>query len=216
MKNNYFYKLCKVIGWPVLFWASQFLLLFLIYLVYSLFGNLDEFNIFINHHSYIVGFLNVVILLPVFYKKYKIYKKENNKVKEPIKIILIALLSSLVLNEIILLIKIFLNVEMNANLDIFLLINTIIIGPILEELLFRGIVFNQLLEFNSEKKALIITTVIFAIMHGNLLTMIYTFIMGYILNILYVKQKNLKVPILFHITINFVSSFIIPFIYTVI
>lgn len=216
MKNNYFYKLCKTIGWPVLFWASQFLLLFLIYLVYSLFGNLDEFNIFINNHSYIVGFLNVAILLPIFYKKYQIYEKENIKIKKPIKIVLIALLSSLVLNEIILLIKIFLNTEMTINLNIFLLINTIIIGPILEELLFRGIVFNKLLEFNSEKKSLIITTTIFAIMHGNLLTIIYTFIMGYILNTLYIKQKTLKAPILFHITINFVSAFIIPFIYTVI
>lgn len=213
MKNNYFYKLCKVIGWPVLFWTSQFLLLFLIYLVYSLFGNLDEFSIFISNHSYIVAFFNITILLPVFYKKYQIYKIENNKIKEPIKIFLIALILSLILNEIILLIKFFLKFEMVANLNIFLLINTIIIGPILEELLFRGIVFNKLREFNNEKRAIIITTVIFAIMHGNLLSIIYTFIMGYILNIIYIKQKTLKAPILFHVTINFVSSFIIPFIY---
>ena len=99
MKNNYFYKLCKVIGWPVLFWASQFLLLFLIFLVYSLLTNSNEFANFINYHSYIIGFLNVVIFLPIFYKKYKKYcPKDQNKINQPIKIILVAVLTSSALN----------------------------------------------------------------------------------------------------------------------
>lgn len=216
MKNNYFYKLLKVISWPVLFGLGQFLLLLLIGGIYSIFYPVDEFANFIQKNSYLVGIINVAIFIPLFYKKYQTYSKKEEKIKYPIKIILIALLVSSFLNEIILLIKIVLKIEMEANLNLYLLINTIIIGPILEEYLFRGIVLNELLLFNKEKKSIYIASFIFAFMHGNILTILYTFIIGILLNHLYLKEKTIKAPILFHITINFVSSFIIPFLYVVI
>ena len=78
-----------------------------------------------------------------------------------------------------------------------------LLGPILEELLYRGIVYNKLLTFNSHKKACIITSIMFSIMHfPNIITMIYTFILSFIMIYLYDKYKTLHAPIIFHIAIN--------------
>lgn len=83
------------------------------------------------------------------------------------------------------------------------LLSSGIIGPILEELLFRGIVYNKLLTFNNHKKACIITSIMFSIMHfPNIITMIYTFILSFIMIYLYDKYKSLHAPIIFHIAIN--------------
>ena len=214
MKNKNFSKYLKILVWPVLFWIGQFLLLLLVEILYSQYHSLDNFSDFINENSYIIGILNIVIFLPIFYHKYQCYQNNyTEKLKHPIFIILIAILISSFLNEIILIIKVFLNVEMTANLNIYLLINTILIGPILEEYLFRGIVFNQLLEFNSEKKSIYLTTLLFAIMHGNIFSILYAFIVGIFLNGFYLKERTMKANILFHIVINFISSFIIPWIY---
>lgn len=217
MKNSYIVQFLKVINWPILFWVGQFLLLIAVGFVYSLFNNMDFFSQFINNNSYIIGFLNILTFLPIFYKQYQKYQNQyQEKIKYPVKIILLGIFLSAFLNEIILIIKILLKVDMTINLNIFFLLNTILIGPILEELLFRGIVFNQLLQFNSKKKAICLTTIIFSLMHGNLISILYALMMGYILNIIYLKEKTLKAPILFHITINFVASFLIPIIYILI
>ena len=83
------------------------------------------------------------------------------------------------------------------------LLSSGIIGPILEELLFRGIVYNKLLTFNNHKKACIITSIMFSLMHfPNIITMIYTLILSFIMIYLYDKYKSLYAPIIFHIAIN--------------
>ncbi len=217
MKNNYIAQFLKVISWPILFWIGQFLLLILIGFAYCLFQNIDSFPQFINQNSYIVSFFNMIIFFPIFYRKYKKYQeKYQEKIRYPLKIVLFGIFISAFLNELILIIKILLKIEMTVNLNIFLLLNTVLIGPILEEILFRGIVFNQLLEFNSEKKSIFLTTLIFSLIHGNILSILYTFIVGYFLNIIYLRERTLKASILFHITINFVASFLIPLIYVLV
>lgn len=211
MKNNYLKNFLKVIYWPILFTIGHFLILFAIELVYICFDDIKNFSNFLNNHSYIVAILNIIILLPIFkkqYKKYQINYKQN--IKDIHKIIILGIVLSLIINIILLVFKPLEN--LSTEISIFLILNTCIVGPILEEYVFRGIVFNKLLEFNNKKESILITTTIFALIHGNILNIIYAFIMGLIMNIIYIKYKNIKMPIIYHITINITATVILPII----
>ena len=85
---------------------------------------------------------------------------------------------------------------------IILIISSGIVGPILEELLFRGIVYNDLKKFNMVKQSMILCTIIFAIFHGSISQIIYAYIIGYVLIYLYKYTNNLIYPITFHIISN--------------
>ena len=148
-------------------------------------------------------------------KKYDKYKnKYTNDLQDITKIIVFGILLSYILNGIIFIIKYFLNIEINdPNFNIFYIINIAIIGPILEEYVFRGIVFNELSQFNDEKKACFISVILFSLFHiGGILNIIYAFIMGFILNNIYTNYKNINENIIFHISINITSSLFFPLI----
>ena len=199
-------KYLKVISWPILFSIGQVLILIALKLIL----NVDDFALFINNNSYIISILNLIIFLPIFIKIYQKYEGNyQGKIKDAFKLMLIGFSLSLFLNIIIYLI----NRNNNVNLNIFYILNIAIVGPILEEYLFRGIVYNRLLEFNDNKKSYIISVIIFSLMHiKSIINMIYAFIMGLILNKIYIEQKTLKSSILFHIVINTTSSVIFPLI----
>ena len=78
-----------------------------------------------------------------------------------------------------------------------------ILAPIVEEFIFRYFIINQ---FKSKglKKAIIISSIAFGLMHMNLIQSTYAFILGLILGYLYTKNNefNLIRCILFHITVN--------------
>ena len=65
-------------------------------------------------------------------------------------------------------------------------------------------------DIEEEKTAIILTTLIFSIMHFELSQIIYTLIVGYFLTYLYSKTNNLKTSIISHITINTATILLIP------
>lgn len=76
------------------------------------------------------------------------------------------------------------------------------IGPILEETLFRGLLYMPLLRKTGRPVALILTSIIFAEQHFHLLPGIRIFIVGIILAWLYDRRGSLIDSIMFHIFIN--------------
>ena len=92
------------------------------------------------------------------------------------------------------------------------IISSGICGPIIEELIFRGIIYNKLKEFNKKKFSIILTSVIFGLIHGNIINSIYAFIVSFILIKLYDKYKTLKAPILMHIFLNTTIIIFLPLI----
>lgn len=82
------------------------------------------------------------------------------------------------------------------------IIVTSIVGPILEEIVFRKIIFGALYNrFNFLISALI-SSVIFAVAHNDLEhTLLYT-AMGLTFSFLYVKTKRIIVPIFAHVAMN--------------
>jgi len=92
------------------------------------------------------------------------------------------------------------------------IISTVLLGPIIEELLFRGVIYNNLKLKYSIKKSMIITTILFSLSHFTLIQIIYTLIFGMFLNKVYEKYQNIKYVIILHMVSNLVTTLISLFI----
>lgn len=88
---------------------------------------------------------------------------------------------------------------------IFEFIAMVIIAPLLEEILFRGIIFARLREYMSYKMAIVISALIFGIIHGNVVQGVYAFIIGICLAYIYEQYNNLLAAVIFHMSANLMS-----------
>ncbi len=77
-----------------------------------------------------------------------------------------------------------------------------LIIPVFEEVLFRGLIFNELRAAMRLWPALLLQALIFAIFHLNLLQFIYTLPAGILLGVLYVRWNSLWAPIAIHVAWN--------------
>jgi len=98
---------------------------------------------------------------------------------------------------------------------IILIMNIVILGPILEELFHRGIVFNYLRNKYSPVLTIMISGFLFALVHGNILLIASTLISGIVFAFVYYKTEDIKYPILLHSLVN-LFPFIIPYIFLLI
>lgn len=80
-----------------------------------------------------------------------------------------------------------------------------VLAPICEELVFRGLMFKRLRAQTSFVLAALYSTIVFAVIHGNMVQMVYAFVMGMVFAYAYEKYGSVKAPILAHITANMVS-----------
>jgi len=88
-----------------------------------------------------------------------------------------------------------------------LLIMTVILAPILEEILFRGIIMKGML--NNKVKpvtAIIVSAFIFGVVHFNPWQFAGAMLLGLVLGLVYYKTKSLLMPILLHAFNNLVSA----------
>lgn len=84
----------------------------------------------------------------------------------------------------------------------------IVLGPILEELCFRGVTFG-FLEKSGVKPFLniLITGLLFGIMHMNLVQGIYASVLGFFLGYMRYKYRSLKITVVLHILFNFMGTY---------
>jgi len=85
------------------------------------------------------------------------------------------------------------------------LIYLVILAPVLEELIFRGLIQQRLRAQGKPEMAIILSTVLFSCYHGNMMLMIYAGILGLILAYSFEKYHNLLASILIHAGANMVS-----------
>ena len=85
----------------------------------------------------------------------------------------------------------------------------VIAAPVLEELLFRGVVLDGLLKNYDPRKAISFSALLFAIVHGNLAQGIGAFMIGLFIGWIYWKTGSVVPGILIHFTNNLVSYLII-------
>lgn len=81
-------------------------------------------------------------------------------------------------------------------------LGAIILAPLFEEIIFRGIVLRGLLSTYSPKKAIIYSAVIFGIIHGKPLQIWGAMVIGLFFGWIYYKTKNIGVTILLHLVLN--------------
>jgi len=84
--------------------------------------------------------------------------------------------------------------------------------PLVEEVIFRGYMLNRLLPHWGEKWSLFAVTLVFAVMHGTSIWVIYAFIMGWIIGKVSIIEDNIFYAIVLHIGFNLPSA-VIWFIY---
>ena len=87
-----------------------------------------------------------------------------------------------------------------------------IIGPIAEELLFRGIIYRRLRDYIGTAGAAVLSGVIFGAVHGNLVQGIYAGLFGIVMALLYEHYGTIWIVIVVHIVNNMLASFADPFI----
>lgn len=83
-----------------------------------------------------------------------------------------------------------------------------IIGPTVEELVFRGAILKKLLQQYSPVKAILISSLLFAVFHINPAQMLPAFLLGALLAWTYYKTASLIPAILMHIVNNSLSVYL--------
>lgn len=84
----------------------------------------------------------------------------------------------------------------------YLLIGIIALGPILEEIFFRGIILKGLLTRYKPGMAILISAMLFALAHGKPIQIIGAFPIGIILGSVYYKTKSIGLTTLGHSFVN--------------
>lgn len=179
------------------------ILLFIIASVYATY-NIDNLTNFINNYGGIILILTNITYIIYIIKKYRIKVNKYNLIDNYPKIYLFISIP-LFLNSLILLI----NNQKIPTINIYIaLFGSVIIGPILEELVFRYLIYNNLNKFNKKNTSIILSSLIFALVHNGFINIVYAFIIGTILTIIYSKNKNIKEVIILHMVANLMSLLI--------
>ncbi len=97
------------------------------------------------------------------------------------------------------------NLTFSYQNPIILILTTVIIGPIAEELTFRGLVQRRARVWLKPGTAIVVSSLIFGLAHMNMIQLIYAFGIGLLLGYLYEKSGNLIAPILAHMAANAVT-----------
>ncbi|MCD6163826.1 MAG: CPBP family intramembrane metalloprotease, partial [Candidatus Odinarchaeota archaeon] len=110
-------------------------------------------------------------------------------------------------------------IEINSKINIGYLVYGLLASlsvAFMEELVFRGYLFQNALLSLSENQAILISSIVFGLMHVfnpnvNFLAMIVISIIGALLAICYLKTQGLHFPIGLHFTWNFFEGYIYGF-----
>ena len=81
-------------------------------------------------------------------------------------------------------------------------LTAVVMAPVLEEIVFRGLVYTRLKKGLPQMMAAIMTSLIFGIAHGTIIWAIYTFIFGMILIWVFEKFQSLTASIVLHLAYN--------------
>lgn len=221
---KYIKNILKTLIWPIIFSVGHFLIEYIFVAIYNIKqkGTMtndafleyiktveyqDKLKNYINSNALIIVLITAVIFMPLLYKIFKKYKTKNNfKLKDIFIPILFGVSISLIYNILIFNLNNVIyftdNFEPSYLSILIQLLCTGIFGPIFEEFIFRGVVYNKLKEFNKPMSSIILCSVIFALFHTNIINAIYAFGVSFILIYLYEKYKTLKAPIIMHIALN--------------
>ena len=168
----------------------------------------------VNKYSNLVGLISALITIPIIYRfsKMEFLKDMRKKMtKSYLYLIPFAFLANTGLSRMISLlpsIDIFGNytkVEQNLFSGSIAIqaLSLIVIIPLMEEMIFRGLVYKRIKEYTgSIYTGAIVSSLMFGLYHFNLAQGIYGFLLGLIFIFVYEKYKNILAPIVMHMLCN--------------
>ena len=86
-------------------------------------------------------------------------------------------------------------------------LTAIVLAPLVEEILFRALLYPTIKELGYPRMALFGTALLFAAIHGSLMTMLPLFFLALAWTLLYEKTNTLLAPIVAHSVFNAVNFF---------
>ncbi|MBQ4100515.1 MAG: CPBP family intramembrane metalloprotease [Oscillospiraceae bacterium] len=86
----------------------------------------------------------------------------------------------------------------------------VILAPIIEEFICRKLIIDRTRKYG-EKTAILLSALVFGLLHGNLYQFFYAFGLGLIFAYIYVRTGRLRYSIIYHTIVNFIGSAIAPF-----
>jgi membrane protease YdiL (CAAX protease family) len=196
-------------------------------ILYALFGTLPQYLGYTLSPLYmastmVVGTLASIPVIIFFARKYNIEIRTEIRILDTKTIIFIIILSVVIfiLTPLIAHPVTFINKIAQNKINILIpgiqvfdisfiifSISKVFLGPIFEEIIFRGIIYKLLKRTYSTLFSVFFSSLLFTLVHFNYAgNGIIVFVYGVLFCLMYFKTKSLLAPIVFHILINFLSQ----------
>lgn len=220
--NKILFLILPILAIAFHFFATDILMYSVYYLFLKVLGiPKEQFMKF----SYLAETLVYVILIFIFFAIYRLNFKKNNHNRDnklSIKDAVISLIAgvgvsgfsflwTLLADKLPILQKSLesmneANKDLGNGSSLGIILIAVVAAPLIEEILFRGIVFQSIKKVIPLWMAVAISSVLFGAYHMNIVQAVYATFMGVVAAIIYEKKNNLIYPILVHVANNFVGA----------
>ncbi len=95
--------------------------------------------------------------------------------------------------------------------DVAVLVGLILYGvvsPFVEEVIFRGFLYGRMRVYMPKVWAVLISSMLFGVYHGNMVQGVYGFLMGLLFTMVYDRYKNFYLAVIMHAIANLVGYFV--------
>lgn len=161
--------------------------------------------------SFITQLAMLIVLIFILVKEgtiTKMFTVSRLRIKEYLIAFLVGAVISIVITKVVLYTGFFIDESfVNANIQyeyniVVTIITSVFLAPFMEEILFRGMMFEKMKSHFGMISAAIISSLFFAIGHASFLQLICGFILGLFLCYVYEYKKSLVMAIIVHIAYN--------------
>lgn len=180
----------------------------------------EEMEQFVNEHLLLMTTIIDAVLIPVFYLMWRL-----DRDKYPLKRadmpdfswMILALIGVSVCVGLNYFLNMFMPKEIlntyeqtsevlwNEDTRLLSFISVVLVAPLTEELMFRGLIYTRLRLMLKAPYTILATAVLFGLFHENLLQFMYAFVIGLILAYIMETYRSLWAPIMVHAAANLIS-----------
>lgn len=167
-----------------------------------------------NNIVYILTSCSAIFMLFMFFGKARVEFLQNLKphklvFRKAFWVICLGMAASFLINIVI---NILLQTDHNQMIEsessingLLYCIGIIVVAPVVEETIYRELIFRDLIKVTSLPFAIVTSSFLFAVVHGNLIQFIYTFCMGGMFAFLLYVEDSVLYSIMAHVGFNFIA-----------
>lgn len=181
---------------------------------------INNLNQNVRNYSNVASLISALITIPIIYRYSKIQFIIDLKKRITRSYIFLLPLAFLVNTGLSRLIGILSNVNISDNYEqieknlfsgsvAIQILTLVFVMPLMEEMIFRGLVYNRIKEYtNNKMTGAILSSAMFGLYHFDLLQGLYAFVLGLILVFIMEKFGTITAPILLHMMCNLFAIFL--------